>query len=109
MPAGFKVEIYASGIKNARAMRMGDKGTLFVGNWQANKVWAVVDKGGKRVAKVLYEGLDWPNGIAFHNGTLYIAEHKKISKAENIEDNRDNPPKLVTIYDDLGDPRPRGA
>lgn len=105
LPPGFKVEVYASGIKNARAMRMGDKGTLFVGNWQANKVWAVTAKG---ETKVLYEKLDWPNGIAFHDGTLYIAEHKKISKVENIEDNLDNPPKMVTIYDKLGDPRPHG-
>lgn len=108
VPEGFKVEVYASGIKNARTLRMGDKGTLFVGNWQANKVWTVVDKDGKREAKVLYENLDWPNGLAFHDGTLYIAEHKTISKAENIEDNLDKPPELVTVYDDLGDPRPHG-
>ena len=30
VPKGFKVEVYASGIANARSMRMGDKGTLFV-------------------------------------------------------------------------------
>ena len=106
VPAGFKVEVYASGIKNARSLRMGDKGTLFVSNWQANKVWAVTDNGKK--AKAIYEGLDWPNGIAFHNGTLYIAEHEKISKAENIEDNLDNPPKLQMIYDKLTKERPHG-
>lgn len=105
VPEGFKVEVYASGIKNARSLRMGAKGTLFVSNWQANKVWAVTKEG---ETKVLYENLDWPNGIAFHNGTLYIAEHKVISKAENIEDNLDSPPALVPIYDDLGDPRPHG-
>jgi glucose/arabinose dehydrogenase len=108
VPDGFKVEVYASGIKNARTLRLGDKGTLFVGNWQGNKVWAVTDSGGKRTAKVLYEGLDWPNGLAFHNGTLYIAEHRKISKAENVEANIANPPKLVTVYDKLGDKRPHG-
>jgi glucose/arabinose dehydrogenase len=105
VPEGFKVEVYASGIKNARTLRLSDRGTLFVGNWQANKVWAVT---GKNQAKVIYEGLDWPNGLAFHNGTLYVAEHKVISKAENIEDHLDNPPALVPIYDDLGDPRPHG-
>jgi glucose/arabinose dehydrogenase len=108
VPAGFKIEVYTSGIPNARSVRMGDKGTLFVSNWQANKVWAVVDKNGKKENKVLYEKLDWPNGIAFHNGTLYIAEHTKISKAENIEDHLDNPPKLQMIYDKLGEERPHG-
>jgi glucose/arabinose dehydrogenase len=105
VPEGFKVEVFASGIKGARTLRVGDKGTVFVGNWQANKVWAVPPKG---EPKAIYEGLDWPNGLAIHDGTLYIAEHTKISKAENIEANLDNPPKLVTIYDKLGEPRPHG-
>ena len=108
LPKGFKIEVYTSGIPNARTLRWGDKGTLFVGNWQANKVWAVVNKNGKKENKVLYQGLDWPNGLAFHNGTLYIAEHTKISKAENIEDHLDNPPKLQMIYDKLGEERPHG-
>jgi len=108
VPEGFKVEVYASGIKNARTLRQGDKGTVFVGNWQGNKVWAITERGGKRETKVLYEKLDWPNGLAFHKGTLYIAEHTKISKAENIESRLDNPPQLTAIYDKLGDPRPHG-
>ena len=106
VPDGFKVEVYTSGIKNARSLRLGDKGTLFVINWQANKVWAVTDNGKNK--KAIYEGLDWPNGIAFHNGTLYIAEHEKISKAANIENHLDNPPKLEMIYDKLGKERPHG-
>ena len=106
LPKGFKIETYVSGIPNARTLRMGDKGALFVGNWQANKVWAVTDGGKKK--KAIYEGLDWPNGLALHNGTLYIAEHKKISKAEKIEDNLDKPPQLQMIYDKLGDERPHG-
>lgn len=105
LPGGFKIEVYASGIPNARTLRVGDAGTVFVGNWMANKVWAVPAPG---EAKILYEDLDWPNGLAFHDGTLYIAEHQKISKAENIEDNLDNPPALEPIYTDLGEPRPHG-
>jgi glucose/arabinose dehydrogenase len=108
LPPGFKVEVFAGGIKDARSLRVGDKGTVFVSNWESNKIWAVTEKDGKRSAKVIYEGLDWPNGIALHNGTLYVAEHTKISKAENIEASLDSPPKLVTIYDKLGDPRPHG-
>ncbi len=79
VPDGFKVEVYASGINNARSVQQGDKGTVFVGNWRGNKVWAITDKNGKREAKVIYEKLDWPNGIAFQHGDLYIAEHGKIS------------------------------
>ena len=66
-----------------------------------DKVYAIVDKNGKRETKVIASGLDRPNGLAFHNGTLYIAEGTKISKLEKIEDNLDNPPKPVVIYSDF--------
>lgn len=101
VPKGFKVEVYASGMANARSMREGDKGTVFVGSRLVDKVYAVTNKDGKREVKTLYTGLYRPNGIAFLNGTLYIAELSKVSKAEKIEDNLDNPPKLTMIYDDL--------
>jgi glucose/arabinose dehydrogenase len=99
VPKGFKVEVYASGIPNARSLRLGDKGTVFVSNRVLDKVYAVVDKGGKREVKVIASGLDRPNGLAFHKGTL--AEGTKISKLENIEDNLENPPKPVVIYSDF--------
>lgn len=101
LPKGFKVDVYASGIANARSLRLGDKGTVFVSNRQVDKVYAVVERDGKREAKVIASGLDRPNGLAFHNGTLYIGEGTKISKLERIEEQLDNPPKPVVIYDDL--------
>src|SRR6185312_14805955 len=101
LPPGFKIEVYASGVTNARSLRLGDKGTLFVGNLARDKVYAIVDRDGKREVKVIASGLDRPNGLAFKNGTLYIAEGTKISKLENIENNLDNPPKPVVIYSDL--------
>jgi glucose/arabinose dehydrogenase len=101
VPKGFKVELYASGIPNARSLRLGDKGTVFVSNRLLDKVYAIVDRGGKREVKVIASGMDRPNGLAFHKGTLYIAEGTRISKLENIEDNLDNPPKPVVIYSDF--------
>jgi glucose/arabinose dehydrogenase len=101
MPKGFKLEVYISGIANARSLRIGDKGTVFVSNRQLDKVYAVVERNGKREAKVIASGLDRPNGLAFHNGTLYIGEGTKISKLERIEDNLDNPGKPLVIYSDL--------
>jgi glucose/arabinose dehydrogenase len=101
VPKGFKVQVYASGIANARSLRLGGKGTVFVSNRQLDKVYAIPRGSGKREAKVIASGLDRPNGLAFHNGTLYIGEGTKISKLERIEDNLDNAPKPVVIYDDL--------
>jgi glucose/arabinose dehydrogenase len=99
VPQGFKIDVFVSGVPNARSLRLGDKGTVFVSNRLLDKVYAVVDKGGKPELKVLASGLDRPNGLAFGKGTLYIAEGTKISKLENIENNLDNPPKPVVIYD----------
>jgi glucose/arabinose dehydrogenase len=98
---GFKLEVYASGIANARSLRIGDKGTVFVGSRLLDKVSAVVDKGGKKEVKVVASGLYRPNGLAFKDGTLYIAELSKISKIEKVEDNLDSPGKPTVIYDNL--------
>ncbi|HEY0236335.1 MAG TPA: PQQ-dependent sugar dehydrogenase [Afipia sp.] len=101
VPQGFNIEVYASGAGNARSIRVGDKGTVFVGSRTLDKVYAIVNKDGKRSVKVLASGLYRPNGLAFHNGTLYIAELSKISKIDNVEDVLDNPPKPTVIYDNL--------
>ena len=101
LPPGFKIEVYASGVTNARSLRIGDKGTVFVGSLVRDKVYAIVDRNGKREVKVIAAGLDRPNGLAFTNGTLYIAEGTRISKLENIEDQLDDPPKPVVIYSDF--------
>jgi glucose/arabinose dehydrogenase len=101
VPAGFNIEVYAAGLANARSLAVGDKGTVFVGSRLIDKVYAIVNKDGKREVKVLASGLYRPNGVAFHNGTLYIAELSKISKIDKVEDVLDNPPKPTVIYDNL--------
>jgi glucose/arabinose dehydrogenase len=101
VPPGFNIEVYAAGMANARSLAEGDKGTVFVGSRLVDKVYAIVNKDGKRTVKVLASGLYRPNGVAFHDGTLYIAELSKISKIDNVEDNLDNPPKPTVIYDNL--------
>jgi glucose/arabinose dehydrogenase len=98
---GFKIDVYASGMANARSLALGDKGTVFVGSRLVDKVYAITDKDGKREVKVVASGLYRPNGVAFKNGTLYIAELSQISKIEGIEDKLDNPPKPTVIYSDL--------
>jgi glucose/arabinose dehydrogenase len=101
LPKGFKIDVYASGIANARSLRVGDKGTVFVSNRQLDKVYAIFERSGKRETKVIASGLDRPNGLAYRNGTLYIGEGTKISKLEKIEEQLDSPPQPVVIYDDL--------
>jgi glucose/arabinose dehydrogenase len=90
-PAGFKVELWAHGIPGARMMARGDKGTIFVGSRTIGKVYAVTDKGGQRSSKVIVEGQQQPNGVAFKNGTLYVITVDKALRLDNIEDKLDSP------------------
>jgi glucose/arabinose dehydrogenase len=101
VPPGFNIEVYAAGMANARSLAEGDKGTIFVGTRLVGNVYAIANKDGKRSVRTLASGLYRPNGIAFKNGTLYIAELSKISKIDKVEDNLDASPKPTMIYDNL--------
>jgi glucose/arabinose dehydrogenase len=98
---GFKIEVYASGMTNPRSLRVGDKGTVFVGTRLSDKVYAIVNRGGQNVVKVIASGLYRPNGLAYKDGTLYIAELSQVSKIDNVEASLDDPPKPTVIYKDL--------
>ena len=108
VPSGFKVELWAHGINNARAMTWGDRGTLFVSSRVAGNVYAVIDKGGAREVKTIAKGLNLPNGVAFKDGTLYIAEIHRITKMEGIEGKLDSPPEMKVVYDTLPKDAPHG-
>jgi len=101
VPAGFKVEVWADGIPEARSLALGDKGTVFVSNRLAKNVYAVVDNSGKREVKTLLKGLNAPNGIVFSKGTLYVAERDKITRYDGIENSLDNPPAAKVVVDGL--------
>jgi glucose/arabinose dehydrogenase len=108
LPKNFNLEVYAAGLTNARSLRIGDKGTVFVSTRLLDRIYAITDKNGRKEVKTLLTGLYRPNGIALHNGTLYIAELSKISKIDDVEDHLDNPPKPTVIYDDLPSDEPHG-
>jgi glucose/arabinose dehydrogenase len=98
LPAGFRIELYASGIVDARSLRVGARDTVFVASPSTGKVYAI---DAQRAVKVIASGLHRPNGLAFADGTLYIAEVSRISKIENAEDVLDAPPKPAPVYEDL--------
>jgi glucose/arabinose dehydrogenase len=101
LPPGFNIEVYAAGMANARSLALGSKGTVFVGSRLVDKVYGIENKDGKRSVKIVASGLYRPNGVAFKDGTLYIAELSKVSKIDKVEDNLDSPAKPVVIYDKL--------
>ena len=109
LPPGFKAEVWAAEVFDARGMRLGDKGTVFVSSlFGAGKIYAITDQGGKRQVKTIAEKLFLPNGIDFYNGSLYVATPKDITRYDDIEAKLDNPPKPVMIYDKLPGEVPHG-
>ena len=101
VPPGFKVEVWADGVPEARSLALGDEGTVFVSNRNGKNVYAIVDKGGKREVKTVLKGLNTPNGVAFSKGTLYVAERDRITRYDGIERALDNPPEAKVVIDGL--------
>lgn len=101
LPPGFAISVFAE-VDNARSLAMSPGGTLFVGNRDGDKVYAVKDTDGDFKADkkwVLASGLNMPNGVAFRDGDLYIAEVSRISRIRQVEANLSKPGKPETIYD----------
>ncbi|MDX2248997.1 MAG: sorbosone dehydrogenase family protein [Bacteroidia bacterium] len=106
LPEGFKIEIFADSVTNARSLARGDNGTIFVGTRSKGNVYALVDADGDFKAEKVYTlatGLNMPNGVAFRNGSLYVAEVDKIWRYDNIESQLGNPPTPVLVFDQLPD------
>jgi glucose/arabinose dehydrogenase len=101
LPTGFSISVYAE-VPNARSMCFGTNGTLFVGNKDQDNVYAVVDENKDGKADKVYKiasGLNSPNGVAFRNGSLYVAEISRIIRFDDIENKLNNPPAPVVVYD----------
>lgn len=110
---GFSISLYARNITNARSMTRGSRGTIFVGtlNRGGGRVYALLDEDGDyqvdRV-QVIAEGLNLPNGVAFRDGSLYVAEVNRILRYDDIESRLENPPRPVIVNDSFPTDRAHG-
>ena len=82
LPPGFKIELYAR-VPNARSITIGmPMGTVYVGT-RLSEVYAVIDRNrdmkGDEVIEIA-NTLSMPNGVAFKDGWLYVAENYRIIK-----------------------------
>lgn len=109
LPPGFKAEVYVERVPGARSMVMGARGTLFVGTKGEGKVYAVQGIGSDhRSVKVIADKLNLPNGVAFKDGQLYVAEVSRILRYPEIESHLDAPPEPEVIVEDLPSDRHHG-
>ncbi|MDD2659734.1 MAG: sorbosone dehydrogenase family protein, partial [Methylococcales bacterium] len=96
LPTGFTISIYAGNVPNARSLALGDDGVVFVGSTSEGKVYALQDSNNDGVADkqtVIASNLNMPNGVAYKDGSLYVAEVNRIIRFDNISRQLANPPK----------------
>ena len=102
LPEGFVISIFADSVVNARSLSYSPSGTLFVSTRSEGNVYALKDTDGDYIADKRYtiiQGGNMPNGVAFKDGDLYIAEVNRILKISDIESKLDNPGTPEIIYD----------
>ena len=104
LPPGFSIEVYAENVPGAREMTRGPTGVVFVGTRGEGRVYAVLDDNrDQRADRVLTvaSGLDSPNGVAYHEGSLFVAEVSRILRFDRIVENLENPSPPEVVRDDL--------
>ncbi|MXZ72010.1 MAG: sorbosone dehydrogenase family protein [Acidobacteria bacterium] len=111
LPPGFSIDVYAADVPNARQMALSPNGTLFVSTRRAGNVYAVLDDDGDQTADrvlTLASGLNMPNGVAFRDGALYVAEVNRVWRYDDIEANLESPPEPVIVNDSFPSDRAHG-
>ncbi len=82
-------------------MCLSPNGVLFVGTREnPGSVYAVVGGGNDGKTAQVYtiaRGLFMPNGVAYRQGSLYVAEVNGVSRYDNIEQRLANPPAPVVV------------
>ena len=102
VPAGFKVDLWASGLPGGRAMALSDDGKkVYVGTRIIGRVYEVTDAGSKRTVRVVVDKLTQPAGVAFNKGSLYVFAIDKVLKFDGIAGNPNAQPQDLTAKFDL--------
>jgi glucose/arabinose dehydrogenase len=102
VPQDFTLSIFAENLSNARSLALGDNGVVFVGTGSEGTVYAVQDNNNDGVADkryVIASRLYMPNGVAYKNDSLYVAEVNRIIRFDHIAQQLANPPKPIVVYD----------
>lgn len=102
LPPGFEISPYATNVPGARSMALGPDGIFFVGTRREGKVYAVLDRKARNRADeviTVARGLTMPNGVAYRDGSLYVAEIGRILRYDDIARRLRNPGEPVVVYD----------
>ncbi|MEQ1559043.1 MAG: sorbosone dehydrogenase family protein [Methyloglobulus sp.] len=104
VPEGFRLTVFAENVANARSLALGDNGIVFVGTGAEGAVYALEDKDKDGFAERRYDianNLYMPNGVAYKDGSLYVAEINRIIRFDHLDKAIPNLPKPMVVYDKL--------
>jgi glucose/arabinose dehydrogenase len=102
LPAGFKAEVWATGLVGGRAMAVSEDGKkVYVGTRVIGRVYEVSDDGAKRTVRVVVDKLTQPAGVAVNKGSLYVFAIDKVLRFDNIASNPNAQPVDLTKAFDL--------
>jgi glucose/arabinose dehydrogenase len=102
LPAGFKAEIWASGLPGGRAMAVSDDGKkVYVGTRVIGRVYEITDNGSNRSVRVVVDKLTQPAGVAMNKGNLYVFAIDKVLRYDGIASNASVQPVDMTDKFDL--------
>lgn len=110
LPPGFSIQLYARA-PGARSLCLSPSGTLYIGTLEEGRVYAAIDRDGDLYAEQVYtllRGRTMPNGVAFRNGSLYVAEVSRIIRLDGVEAHLGDPPAPVLVRDGLPTDRAHG-
>ncbi len=93
LPEGFRIDYFAKGITRPRSLALGDSGTVFVGSYfftagVQSPVYALQDLDGDGVAErttEIWKGFNTPNGVDFHDGTLFVVDEDRVFRLDDVE------------------------
>jgi glucose/arabinose dehydrogenase len=104
LPPGFRISYYAAEVPGARSLTRSPDGTVFVGTREEGVVYALIPNAQQTQAQsvmTVLKNLHSPNGVAFFEDTLYVAEVSRVLKYPNILHNLATPLDPEIVIDDL--------
>jgi len=106
LPQGFHIDIFAENVTGARSLSISPNGTVYVGTRSEGRVYALLDQDRDWHADAVItiaSGLNSPNGVAYWNDSLYVAEVSRVLRYDGIEGNLSNPSPPVVVNDAFPD------
>ncbi len=104
LPNGFSINIFADNIVGARSLVVGDNGVVFVSSPSTGKIIALQDRDGDGISEkkwLVASKLNFPNGLAFFEGSLYVGEIDRVIRIDSAEENLGSKPIVSTVISGL--------